>query len=276
MEDGYSCWLKATGPPNDHEKAMTVSLSRLFPSFVPRLISVKEEWNAWLTEGAGNPLSESLTEDALTNAASTFATFQTQTVDHLDALVVAGAFDQRIGILKAHIDFVIGYLTAAMTRQHSTNVSPLSPQRLQEIADILRNACNYIEDAAIPDSLIHNDLSAGNILYNQAGCVFIDWSEAAIGNPFLSCARLCQLNPKYQGNICSIYRQTWLEGRNAAVIDGAFALMPLLAIYACLYGRGDWILDADPDSQFESYARSLARHMDRAAQAPGLLEVLCH
>jgi len=50
----------------------------------------------------------------------------------------------------------------------------------------------------------------------------------------------------------------------------------LLSIFAYLYGRGDWLKDTSKVTpQFESYARSLARHMDRAAQSPQLREALC-
>jgi hypothetical protein len=53
--------------------------------------------------------------------------------------------------------------------------------------------------------------------------------------------------------------------------------MPLLAIFSYLYGRGTWLNSEERnDPHFEGYARSLARRMEREAQVPGLLEVLCH
>ena len=60
-------------------------------------------------------------------------------------------------------------------------------------------------------------------------------------------------------------------------MDEAIALTPLLAVYAYLYGRGDWLGHTESvEPQFERYARSLARRMDRAAQELSLREILCH
>lgn len=274
-EDGHGYWLKATGAPNGHECALTTCLCELCPNCLPRLIAVKREWNAWLTEDVGKHLPDPPTMDALASAATSLVSLQLRTVDCLDLLLVAGAFDQRPPVLRSNIDQIAAYLIGAMAQQSSTRVAPLSRDRLLELAEILRDACLRMEALNISDTLIHNDLNAGNILYDGTRCVFIDWSEAAIGNPFLSCERLCQLNPEHRESICSIYRKPWLDRLDAAVVGEAFALMPLLAIYAYLYGRGDWIAGVKSRPQFESYARSLARHMDRAAKTPELLEALC-
>jgi hypothetical protein len=275
MEDGTRYWLKATGAPNHHEFPLTVCLSELCPAFLPPLVATKKEWNAWLTKEVGTPQPDPTPEDSLINASKTFASLQLQTVDCLDVLLASGAFDQRLQVLKSHIDPITTYLVDAMARQRSTRVAPLSVARLLELAELLGDACVRMERLDIPDTLIHNDLSLGNILHDGARCVFTDWSEAAIGNPFLSCERLCQLNRDHRETVCAAYRRTWSHRVNAANVDEAFVLMPLLAIYAYLYGRGDWLEKRSIDPQFDAYARSLARHMDRAAQSPELQEVLC-
>jgi hypothetical protein len=267
-------WLKAAGAPNGHEFEITVCLSGLCPNFLPRLVATKREWNAWLTEDAGAPVTDCPSKESLINVAESFACLQLQTVDCTDELLTAGAFDQRPSVLRLHIDAIAGYLIDAMARQSSTKVAPLSRTRLLELAEILRHSCLRMESLGIPNALIHHDLNGGNILYNGVRCVFTDWSEAAIGNPFLSCERLCQLNPNHRETVCAIYRRSWSGRLSDARIGEAFALMPLLAIYAYLYGRGDWFMSREIRPRFESYARSLARHMDRAARAPALLEAL--
>ena len=153
----------------------------------------------------------------------------------------------------------------------------MSSARLKELGAILRDACFRLEALNIPDTLIHNDLNAGNILWDGVNYVFTDWSEAAVGNPFLSCERLCQLNPAHSESVRTGYRNLWAHLLKAETLDKAIALAPLLTIYAYLYGRGDW-LGTRPGvrPEFDSYARSLARHMDRAAKDLSLLEVLCH
>jgi hypothetical protein len=274
-DDGCGYWLKATGRPNVHELSITFRLSELCPHYLPRLIGTRNDWNAWLTEDSSNPLADAPTAQALVCATKKFALFQLKTLDSVDDLFAAGAFDQRLPVLTAQVDEVIAYLIDAMPRQTSTQVAPLSGDRLLELGEILRYACLRMKALGIPDVLIHNDLNLGNILFRGTDCVFTDWAEAAIGNPFLSCERLCQLNRDHRDDVCAVYRRAWSYRVSAASVDEAFALMPLLAIYAYLYGRGDWLERGNTLPQFESHARSLARHMDRAAQAPELLGVLC-
>ena len=121
-------------------------------------------------------------------------------------------------------------------------------------------------------------MNRGNILFDGSHCRFIDWSEAYIGNPFIGFQHLSLLKTETQDilRLKDAYRCSWLDLLDSAQIDAAFALAPLLAAASYLYGRGDWLRSprrSDPDRQ--RYSRSLARHMDRAAQAPELLGVLC-
>jgi len=248
----------------------------LCPDFLPKLLDTRRDWNAWLTEDAGNPLPDAPGLVELVLAAKRMAELQLLTVNQTDALLAVGAFDQRLSVLRSHIDAVIAYLVDAMARQTSTKSAPLSRGRLLELGEILRDTCIRLEAFGIPDALIHNDLSAGNILSDGTKCVFTDWSEAAVGNPLLSCERLCQLNRSHADAVRACYRDCWSPWLAAGIVDEAMALTPLLAIYAYLYGRGDWIgqvRGARP--QFESYARSVARHLDRAAKDSTLMEALC-
>jgi hypothetical protein len=276
-DDGLPYWLKATGEPNAHEFAMMRFLCKMCPDFLPKLVAIRKEWNAWLTEDAGDPLSDAPGPTELATVATRMARLQLLAIDWTDELLASGAFDQRLPALRSHIDAVIAFLIEAMGRQTSTRVAPLSRDRLLELGEILRDACFRLEAHDVPDTLIHNDLNAGNILSDGTKYVFTDWSEAAIGNAFLSCERLCQLNRAHADIVRNIYRDTWSPRLSTESMDEVLALTPFIAIYAHLYGRGHWLGQAgNLLPHFESYARSLARHMDRAAKDSHLLEILCH
>jgi hypothetical protein len=276
MGDGRKYWLKATGEPNAHEFAVTLCLSQYFPDALPPLIAAKEDWNAWLTEEVGARLPDQPTAEPLVRAAQAFASLQLRTTTRIDALLNSGVFDLRIATLTQSIDSIMEYLACAMTRQQTRRVAPLSLGQLRELTAVLRDTCECMTSLSIPDTLIHNDLSPGNVLDDGSRCVFTDRSEEAISNPFLSCERLCQLNPAQSENVHAVYRDVWSQHLHVAAIDKAFVLMPLLAIYAYLYGRGDWMRNKSCHPRFESYARGLARHMYRAAKNPLLVETLCH
>lgn len=275
-DDGKSYWLKATGVPNMHELSITSCLSNLYPEFLPKLVAIRNDWNAWLTEDAGEPLLTPPADAVFTQAIRSFASLQIRTIGTIDILLAAGAFDQRIPVLRCHLDDVVAFLIYVMAKQTSAKVAPLSRHRVLELKKILGDALCQLELLAIPDALLHNDLNLGNILYDGTNCVFTDWSEAAVGNPFLSLERFRLLNRDAEGEPRRVYGEVWRGYLSQASIDHACRLATLLSIFAYLYGRGDWLKDTSKVTpQFESYARSLARHMDRAAQNPELQEALC-
>src|SRR5258708_1269030 len=125
-DDGRHYWLKATGEPNAHEFAITRFLSELCPDFLPKLVSARDDWNAWLTEDAGDPLTDGPSRDELVATAKRMAGLQLLTIGQTDDLLAAGAFDQRLPALRSHIETVIAYLIDAMARQTSTKSALLS------------------------------------------------------------------------------------------------------------------------------------------------------
>jgi hypothetical protein len=280
--EGPAYWFKAAGKPNDRECEVTTTLSRLFPQHLPVLVAAREDWNAWVTQEAGEPLSSSLTLPALEQAVAGLVELQIRSTTHIPELLSVGCFDQRTVILKAHVDELIAYLEDVMATQTSTKVSPLDGCRLHEIGSLLKDALSRMEEVQIPDALIHGDINPGNILFDGWRCIFTDWAEACIGNPFSTFQQLYEQVARGQNandwcpGIKALYKLHWRAILKESQIECALALAPLLAIASCFYGRGTWLTSARrADPRFQSYARSLGRYMDRAARAPELREALC-
>lgn len=279
--NGPAYWLKATGDPNRHEFHITEKLAELCPEFMPRRVAARADWNAWLMEDAGCPL-DSWTLTALEQAVYSMAMLQQRTIGRSNAFLAAGAFDQRLWVLRAHLAELFEYLDEAMAKQTSTRVQPIEKRRLWEMARILEDACFRMEALGIPDTIVHNDINSGNILFNGSHCVFTDWCEAGVGNSFLTFQHLCLLQPgggeeDWNPRLRKIYAQCWLDRLSPHQIGRALMLAPLLAVLSYLYGRGAWLRSSQRNEpHVESYARALARHMDRAAQSPQLREALCH
>lgn len=275
-DDRRAYWLKATGYPNAHEFGVTRMLAEICPSSLPRMLGARIDWNAWLSEDAGTSLGAHPSAEELLRSTECVANLQIGTIPHTEELLALGACDQRIPFLQRQIDAVISWLIDAMARQRSTTVPALTRARLLELGDVLRESCDRLEALALPNTILHNDLNPGNILTTGTSCVLIDWSEAAIGNPFLGCARLCQLNRAHARTVQTAYISRWAGRLDSRHAEEAVKLAPLVAIYAYLYGRGDWLSGVEKrQPEFESYARSLARHMDRAAQELSFPEARC-
>jgi Phosphotransferase enzyme family len=277
ISDDCACWLKATGAPNRHEFNITCLLGEICPEALPPVLASRRDWNAWIMEDAGNPNEGPARLPLLEQAVTTLASLQKACSARCGDLFVAGAYDLRIGSLRSHLPDLIKYLSLAMERQTSTKVPRLTTERLVELGQVLKNACDCLDELSIPDSLVHNDVNPSNILYNDSRCVISDWCDAAVGNPFLAFEHVAlqTASEAERMKLRKVYRQCWMDSLGPRQIEQAFHLVQLLAIASYLYGRGDWLVSpARSDPHFECYARSLARHIDRVARREELQEVL--
>lgn len=287
-DDGWQYWLKATGEPNAHEPAITRLLSELGQDYLPRIISSRPEWNAWLMSGEGSGIEELPTDSLqlfrlLEDAVESMAALQFKTKGRGLDLLSAGAFDQGTKTFQAHSGALFDYLEEAMSLQTSTKAPRLEKARLQEIRAIFDEVCRRMEDLGLPETIVHGDMNHGNILTGCGHCQFIDWCEAYVGNPLISLEHLLLLNRVESAEVRAFtnralkerYRGVWLAKCDPAAFDEGFVYMPVLAVASALYGRGDWLTTSERDETHrQAYARTLARHMDKAARAPELLEVL--
>jgi hypothetical protein len=198
-------------------------------------------------------------------------------------LLDAGAFDQGMKTFQAHSEALFDYLEEAMSLQTSTKAPRLEKARLQQMQRIFLDVCRRMEDLGLPETIVHGDMNHGNILTGCGHCQFIDWCEAYVGNPLISLEHLLLFNRVESAEVRAFvnralkerYRDVWLAKSDPAPIDEGLVYMPVLAVASALYGRGDWLTTSQRDQTHrQAYARTLARHMDRAARDPELLEVL--
>jgi hypothetical protein len=289
-KDGLEYWLKATGPPNTHEFSITSFLSELGTSHLPELTSTKPAWNAWLMKGEGIPMVEVPTTPfeaftLLEDVVISMAELQMKTEGHSLGLLAAGAFDQSPEVLGKNASELFDYLEEVMGLQTSSKIPRLEKQRLHEIRGIFEEVCHRAEVLDMPETIVHGDMNRGNILTGIGHCQFIDWSEAYLGNPLITLQHLLLLNKVENTEVRNFinrvlkyrYRDVWLARYDPKTLDEGFVYMSLLAIASSLYRRGDWLNSPlRNDARRQSYARTLARLMDRAALEPQLLEALCY
>jgi hypothetical protein len=279
---GPAFWLKATSAPNAHEFLVTQTIARYCPQFLPPLIAARTDWNAWVTEEVGQPLHDTVSLHAFRQSTRCLAEMQILSAAYVRELLACGCFDQRKHMLRAHLPNLMQYLEKAMTRQTSVKVLPLSIDRLQELGNLLVEGCVAMESIDVPDTLIHNDMNPGNILFDGKRAVFTDWSEAGVGNPFLTFQHLrvqaleADETHTWAQQMEETYKGCWSSVLRESSIERAFALSPPLAIVSYLLGRDPSFDSSDrADELVLSYTRSLARHMDRCAKSPAFLEALC-
>jgi Phosphotransferase enzyme family len=283
-QDAPALWFKAAGEANALEGRITSNLAELFPEYLPRIVACHDDWNAWLMEDAGRSLDEgaSIRLPLLEHVTLRLAELQKASVQHFDTLLSSGCCDQRLSVLRRGVPEILPYLDEAMAMQSLNTVPRIGPARLREVGKVLENACLRLEAMDIPNALIHPDINLGNILVGDGGCVFTDWANACVGNPFVTFEQLrVQLAQErstqaWVPRLTQIYQEAWQTVLPSCQIECAFTLVPLISVASYLYSRKDWLTSEHRgDPQLQSYARSAARQMERAAQAIELKQALC-
>jgi hypothetical protein len=288
MKGGQAYWFKATGEPNAHEMPMSCLLAKLCAGYVPNILAVHPSWNAWLMEGTTAEAAEHAftpgdTLRKLEYAVEGLAELQIRTLGHETDLFAAGAFDQRVATLRTHSTILFERIREAMMLQTSTKAARIEGLRLHNLHASFDRACEVIEELDIPPTLIHGDMNAGNVVYRNGRCQFIDWCEAYVGLPLVTLQHLLLLNrpdrqeqkvktdPDLVARYCAVIGKVC----PATVQKRTIACMPLLAAASAMYGRGDWFGNSLHHApQRQAYVRTLARYMDQAAQAGDLIEAI--
>jgi hypothetical protein len=287
--DNWNFWLKAAAGANTHELSITTYLSKLGTGYLPELISTKPAWNAWLMSGEAIQIPEipigplelfRLLEDAVESMAELQMRAEGASLDLLDA----GAFDQRTKVFEKHSAALFDYLEESMSMQTSTKVPRLEGRRIRELRTTFDEVCQCVAGLCLPETVVHGDINPGNIVTGVGHCQFIDWCETYLGNPLITLQHLLSLNKLENLEIRELinrllrqkYRDVWATKYDPQWFEKGFVYMPLMAIASTLYGRGNWLNSPERnDPRRQSYARALARCMDRAARKRELLEALC-
>lgn len=289
MCSGRSYWLKATAAPNIHELPITVALSKLCRRYVPEVLGVRSEWNAWLTadEGVTHRQLPTCFEQrlhALESAVTAMAEIQCRTAGCEAELIAAGAYDHRIDTLRSESELLFERIDEAMHLQTSVKAPRLERSRLHELHTVFNVVCDFLRSLAIPNCIIHGDMNPGNVLYGNRGCHFIDWCEAYVGHPLVTLQHLLLMNVPADVHLKAIWDRRLVERYRAVMneVCGPDALaravpcMPLIAAASAMYGRGTWlrspVAEAPPHQQM--WIRTLARYMDRAARDSALLDTV--
>jgi len=275
--NGPALWFKAVGEPNRREFPVSITLSRLFPGFVPDVIATHSTWNGWLTtEFPGSTLDQSRDAWAWQRAAQTLAELQIASLGKTDQLLGAGCRDLRTTSLLRLVDPFMEVMTQLMEQQRKTPPSVLGKEEMRKLGRQVKHALTAWAQSNVPDALGHLDLNPGNILASVDQCVFLDWAEAYVGPPFLTFQYLIEhlrqtKQPSLIGSqfLADHYFSNWLGCVSRDALTSAQRLMPLLAVFACATAS-DWTEALfSRDERFRGYLRSLTRRMQREASLFG-------
>jgi aminoglycoside phosphotransferase (APT) family kinase protein len=273
---GPAVWSKAVGKPNSHEFNIVSILASLFPKYLPRIIAVRPEWNAWLTtEAEGSSPDADSNFSTWRTISERLAELQIASLHEVPRLISAGSRDIRVSSLLNSTDEFFSIMNKLMKQQIKTPPAILRSEEILGLNKRIKETLSLFAASGIPDALNHLDLNPGNIFVSGDRCTFIDWAEAAIGHPFLTfeylLEHLTRLRPDHadrREELVSAYASRWRHFAPPSAISHSLALAPLIAVFAHAVSTGTW---SEPETfanpRAAAYFRSLVRRMRREADA---------
>jgi hypothetical protein len=268
--NGPALWFKCVGEPTAHELPISRTLARLFPAFVPRILAVHEEWNAWLTiEVPGTHPDEKSDIGVWATLTRTLADLQIASIGSTLHFIEIGCRDVRACTLVGCVDPFLDMIANLMARQSKQRPAPLTPSEIAALGIRLKDVLSAYSNLDILNTLGHLDFNPGNIIASGDHCVLLDWAEACVGPPFLTfqylVERLRRLQPAHEAweaRLLSEYSEKWQSFVGPREMAEALAAAPLLAVFTYAAAAGTW-RDADrlEDPDIARHFRSLARRM---------------
>ena len=273
---GPAVWFKAVGQPNVREFHIILSLTQLFPAFLPVVIASRPEWNAWLAIEARGTSPDALSEFAVWKSITVnLAQLQVASVGEFKRLLDTGLCNIGPEALLSRVDEFFAVMAELMRQQIIDSPRRLTVGEIYVLKDQVRETLTTLANRRLPVALNHLDFNPGNILVDDHHCTFVDWAEAAIGHPFFTFEYLLEhfnrLYPQslsHQAELTAEYARVW--GRYAPQVDisHSLSLAPLAAVFAYATSSGIWHQAAHLSTpQTAGYLRSLTRRMKREADA---------
>jgi Phosphotransferase enzyme family len=272
--NGPAVWFKATGNPNRHELPITLLLSRLFPANLPPLLGAHQSWNAWLSEEVSDKTLEKFPEIRIwERAAIELAELEIASIGKSSALLDGQCKDLRVPRLANLVAPFLARMAEFMASQETRSPLPLTIRELDFIGERLEKAFAIHNDLHVPETLGHLDLNPGNILVSPSRCVFLDWAEACVTNPFITFEYLAE-HFRYRNiggaegcqRLVTAYRRPWRSFLSDGDLARAMEVSPLIAVFAFAVAGDVWRFpDTLHGASDAGFLRSLTRRMYREA-----------
>ena len=176
-------FFKAVSPPLRHEAALTEFLGSHRPDCVPPPLAVDSVRGWLLSEDGGQTLRELIEiERDLSrwrDVLPLYAGVQIDLMGHVSALLALGVPDFRLASLPAELEALLDEIVEQPDEER---------RRLRAMLPWVREACEKLAAAGLPETIQHDDLHDGQIFVRDDRYLLLDWGDACISHPFFTLA----------------------------------------------------------------------------------------
>jgi aminoglycoside phosphotransferase len=177
-------YFKAVGGELTHEQKLTCFLARLYPAHLPRIAAFDDELHWWLMyDVGGTALCEVHDLAQLEKVLRTFAEIQVDCIAHAEDLLALGCPEYRPVTLAGRIDWFFSKLEEIEAKYTEGAIDKSTIDR-HALSRRLKELSEQLVNHRIPPSLVHGDFGFSNIYTSDGACIYIDWAEGYVGNPF--------------------------------------------------------------------------------------------
>jgi Phosphotransferase enzyme family len=227
--NGESTYLKWPTPAFPHEAAITHALSRSAPEAVPAVIATEPAEN-WLLmyDHRGRPV-ENEPPGTWIEALRHHAALQRASVAWAHEIPAVGGQTRSLARLAGAVPMMLDY------EDLGGRMAPDVREAWKAASPRLLDACAQLDAVGMPDTLVHGDLHPGNIVVTPDDrYVVVDWSDAAISNPFVDLATyLTRTKDRdLRVRLLDAYVEVWDGAVDRARLETAAALAMTVG---CLY-----------------------------------------
>lgn len=227
-------WLKAVPPAFAHEPVVIRFVNEIAPGTAPHVLATCDGF--WLAEEFPRECAGP-TEDVLAH----LARVQIASVARLDEL-------RRLGCPERNVEMLLGDLAGLID---GDALDEQARERLRASLPAVMRAAQRAH--AMPPTLVHGDVSPGNVRATRAGPFVYDWTDACIAHPFLELASPLgyEADDARAQARARIFADEWRKAAADAAVTAALAGAPVLgaAHQAATYARLLQIVDPSAADQ---------------------------
>ena len=172
-------YLKAAAPVFAHEASITAALAARSTDAVPEVLDVEPGENWLLMRDIGGSLLGDEPAPAWDVGLAAAARLQRAWEGSCGELFRAGAARRTLDDLAEQVPAFVERL--ALGDRVGRDEHPAWRAAIPRLSA----ACARLQGAGVPETLVHGDLHPWNIARTPRGLIVFDWSDSAIGHPFV-------------------------------------------------------------------------------------------
>ncbi len=205
------------------EGAIMAYLNRLYPELVPAPIAFDEARNFFISADFG-PVATELDSEARFAMLREIVTMQRKSADKIPDLLANGCIDRRHFLQQITECFQDADAYVGLSEEETLRLKAALPE--------LKRRAQILHDSPLPATLIHGDLHQGNIQLDNEKVTIFDWSDAAVGFPWVDALLVLFTSEEEQTAARDVYLACWESYAPIATLRTLWELwLPLFYIH---------------------------------------------